>query len=161
MKRIQPCLWFDGQAKQAAEHYASIFPRSKVKAITKYGDAAAKASGRKKGSVLTVEFELDGQSFLALNGGPAFRFTEAISLGVMCKDQKEVDYYWRKLSKGGEESVCGWLKDRYGLSWQVVPKVFPEMLQDPDPKKRERVMAAMLKMRKLDVAKLKRAYAGR
>jgi predicted 3-demethylubiquinone-9 3-methyltransferase (glyoxalase superfamily) len=158
---IKPCLWFDGQAEEAASFYCSVFPRSKVKRISRYGESGAKVSGRPKGSVMTVDFELDGEPFLALNGGPEFKFTEAISLVVTCKDQEEVDEYWAKLSAGGEEGPCGWLKDRFGLSWQVTPKVLPEMLLDEDPKRADRVMAAMLKMKKIDVAALKAAYDAR
>jgi predicted 3-demethylubiquinone-9 3-methyltransferase (glyoxalase superfamily) len=161
MLKIHPCLWFDDQAEEAVAFYASVFPKSKVGAVTRYGEAGARQSGRPKGSVMTVEFELDGQRFTALNGGPTFRFTEAISLVVTCRDQREIDDYWRKLTAGGgEEGPCGWLKDRFGLSWQVVPKVLPEMLEDEDPKKAERVMAALLTMGKLDVAALERAYEG-
>jgi predicted 3-demethylubiquinone-9 3-methyltransferase (glyoxalase superfamily) len=158
MQRIQPCLWFDGQAEEAASFYVSIFKSSKILHVARYGEAAAQASGRPKGSVMTVEFELDGQRILALNGGPEFKFSEAISLIVNCKDQKEVDEYWAKLSAGGEESVCGWLKDKFGLSWQITPTVLPEMLHDKDPKKAERVMIAMLQMKKIDIATLKKAY---
>jgi predicted 3-demethylubiquinone-9 3-methyltransferase (glyoxalase superfamily) len=161
MHRLQPCLWFDGQAEEAANHYVSIFGNSKITRVSRYGESGAKVSGRPKGSVMTVDFELDGQPVMALNGGPEFKFSEAISLVVNCKDQKEVDAFWTKLSKGGEESVCGWLKDKFGLSWQVVPTVLPEMLQDKDPKKAERVMAAMLKMKKIDIAALNKAYEGR
>jgi predicted 3-demethylubiquinone-9 3-methyltransferase (glyoxalase superfamily) len=160
MNKIQPCLWFDRHAQAAAAFYVSIFRNSKITATTHYPASAAKASGQPKGSVMTVEFELDGQPFMALNGGPAFKFTEAISLTVLCKDQKEVDAFWKKLSKGGEESVCGWLKDKFGLSWQIVPTVLPKMLTTKDPKKVERVMAAVMGMKKLDVAKLERAFAG-
>ncbi len=161
MSTIYPCLWFDHEAEEAANHYVGIFPNSKVKTVTRYGDAAAQASGRPKGSVMTAEFELDGQRFLALNGGPAFKFSEAISMVVSCKDQKEIDHYWSKLSAGGEESVCGWLKDKYGLSWQVVPSALSDMLEDKDPKKVERVMAALMRMKKLDVDGLKRARDAR
>jgi predicted 3-demethylubiquinone-9 3-methyltransferase (glyoxalase superfamily) len=161
MNTIQPCLWFDHQAEEAASFYVSIFRNSKITAVSRYGEAGAQASGRPKGSVMTVAFELDGQPFVALNGGPIFKFTEAISLMVNCRDQKEVDAFWEKLSKGGEEGPCGWLKDKFGLSWQVVPTALPKMLQDKDPEKTERVMAAMLQMKKIDVAGLKRAYASR
>jgi predicted 3-demethylubiquinone-9 3-methyltransferase (glyoxalase superfamily) len=157
MTRIRPCLWFDDRAEEAASFYTSVFPRSKVTDVARYGPSAAKASGRPEGSVMTVGFELDGQPFLALNGGPAFQFSEAISLMVDCEDQKEIDGYWESLSRGGEEGPCGWLKDRFGLSWQVVPKSMPQMLRDP--KKAERVMAALLGMRKIDLAALERAHA--
>jgi predicted 3-demethylubiquinone-9 3-methyltransferase (glyoxalase superfamily) len=160
-QKITPFLWFDSQAEEAANFYVSIFKQSRIGAITRYDDEGSKAAGRPKGSVMTVEFELDGQKFTALNGGPHFKFTEAISLVVNCDDQKEVDHFWGKLSAGGQEVQCGWLKDRFGLSWQVVPTALIEMLQDKDPEKSKRTMAAMLKMKKLDVDALKRAYDGR
>ena len=159
MNKIHPCLWFDDQAEEAASLYVSIFRNSKIKKVSRYGEAGAKVSGRPKGSVMTVEFELDGQRFVALNGGPMFKFSEAISLTVNCKDQREVDRFWTKLSKGGAEGPCGWLKDKFGLSWQIIPTALSRMMQDKDPKKSARVMAAMMKMRKIDVAGLKRAYA--
>ena len=154
MQRISPFLWFDTQAEEAATFYASVFRNSKVHKITRYGDAGPGP----KGSVMTVEFELDGQPFIALNGGPHFKFNEAVSFSVDCGDQREVDEYWAKLSAGGEEGPCGWLKDKYGLSWQINPRVLGEMLGDPDPAKAKRVMEAMLKMKKIDIAALKRAY---
>ena len=160
-QKITPFLWFDSQAEEAANFYVSIFQQSRIGAITRYDDEGSKAAGRPKGSVMTVEFELDGQKFIALNGGPHFKFTEAISLFVSCENQKEVDYFWEKLSAGGQEVECGWLKDRFGLSWQVVPTALLEMLQDKDPEKSKRTMAAMLKMKKLDVDALKKAYEGR
>ena len=160
-QKITPFLWFDSQAEEAANFYVSIFKQSRIGAITRYDDEGSKAAGRPKGSVMTVEFELDGQKFTALNGGPHFKFTEAISLVVNCDDQKEVDHFWGKLSAGGQEVQCGWLKDRFGLSWQVVPTALIEMLQDKDPEKSKRTMAAMLKMKKLDVDALKKAYDGR
>jgi len=160
-QKITPFLWFDSQAEEAANFYVSIFKQSRIGGITRYDDEASKAAGRPKGSVMTVEFELDGQKFIALNGGPHFKFTEAISLFVNCEHQKEVDYFWEKLSAGGQEVECGWLKDRFGLSWQVVPAGLLEMLQDKDPEKSKRTMAAMLKMKKLDVDALKKAYEGR
>jgi len=160
-QKITPFLWFDSQAEEAANFYVSIFKQSRIGVITRYDDEGSKAAGRPKGSVMTVEFELDGQKFTALNGGPHFKFTEAISLVVNCDDQKEVDHFWGKLSAGGQEVQCGWLKDRFGLSWQVVPTALIEMLQDKDPEKSKRTMAAMLKMKKLDVDALKRAYDGR
>jgi predicted 3-demethylubiquinone-9 3-methyltransferase (glyoxalase superfamily) len=159
-QKITPFLWFDSQAEEAANFYVSIFKQSRIGAITRYDDEGSKAAGRPKGSVMTVEFELDGQKFTALNGGPHFKFTEAISLVVNCDGQKEVDHFWGKLSAGGQEVQCGWLKDRFGLSWQVVPTALIEMLQDKDPEKSKRTMAAMLKMKKLDVDALKRAYDG-
>jgi len=160
IQRITPFLWFDDQAEAAANFYVSIFKNSKIRSITRY-DEAAEAAGRPKGSVMTVAFDLDGQDFTALNGGPLFKFTEAISLVVNCQTQEEVDHFWEKLSAGGEEVQCGWLKDRFGVSWQVVPTVLVEMLQDKDPEKSKRVMAAMLKMKKIDIEPLKKAYEGR
>jgi len=160
MQKITPFLWFDHQAEEAANFYASIFRNSKVGHIARYDEAGAKASGRPRGSAMTVAFQLDGQDFVALNGGPHFKFTEAVSFVVNCQTQEEVDHYWEKLSAGGDEKAqqCGWLKDKYGLSWQIVPVVFFEMLQDKDPKKSGRVMEALLKMKKLDIKALKQAY---
>jgi len=161
MKGITTCLWFDNQAEAAARFYTSVFKHSKLGSITKYGDAGSQASGRPKGSTMTVEFELAGQKFLGLNGGPEFKFTEATSFVVNCEDQKEVDDYWTKLTAGGgSESVCGWLKDKFGLSWQVVPTALSEMLTDEDPEKAERVMAVLMHMRKIDLAALEAAYEG-
>ena len=153
MQKITPFLWFDTQAEEAAKFYASVFPNSKILKTARYGEAGPGP----KGSVMTVEFELDGQRMIALNGGPQFKFTEAISLSVDCKDQKEVDHYWTKLSQGGQESMCGWLKDKYGLSWQVNPAILVELLSSRDAKKAKRVMEAMLKMKKIDIAALKAA----
>ena len=161
IQRITTFLWFDDQAEAAANFYVSIFKNSKIGSITRYDEEAAKAAGRPKGSVMTVAFDLDGQDFTALNGGPLFKFTEAISLVVNCQTQEEVDHFWEKLSAGGEEVQCGWLKDRFGVSWQVVPTVLVEMLQDKDAEKSKRVMAAMLKMKKIDIEPLKKAYEGR
>ena len=161
MQKISVCLWFDSQGEEAARFYTSVFRNSKVGHVTRYDEAAAKAAGRLQGSVMTVEFELDGQRFMALNGGPLFKFTEAISLVVNCETQTEVDHFWEKLSAGGQEVQCGWLKDRFGVSWQIVPTILPEMLQDKDPEKAKRVMAAMLKMKKIDIEGLKQAYGGR
>jgi predicted 3-demethylubiquinone-9 3-methyltransferase (glyoxalase superfamily) len=161
MQKIAPFLWFDNQAEEAAKFYTSIFKNSKITDTALYGEAGAKVSGRAKGSVMTVSFELDGQEFTALNGGPLFKFTEAVSFVVNCKTQKEVDELWEKLSAGGEKSQCGWLKDKYGLSWQIVPTILTEMLEDKDPKRSERVMQAMLKMAKLDIETLKHAYQGK
>ena len=160
--KITPCLWFDDQAEAAAKFYTGIFRNSKIVKITRYGKAGQEVHGGKPGSVLTVAFELDGQPFTALNGGPVFKFNEAISLQVFCDTQEEVDYYWEKLSAGGEPKAqqCGWLKDRYGVSWQVVPVALIEMIGDPDQARADRAMAALLKMKKLDIAELKRAYAG-
>jgi predicted 3-demethylubiquinone-9 3-methyltransferase (glyoxalase superfamily) len=162
IRRITPCLWFDDQAEAAARFYTSIFAGSRIGRIARYGDAGREHHGKAPGTVMTVEFELDGHPFTALNGGPAFRFNEAISLQVSCETQDEVDYYWEKLSAGGDEAArqCGWLKDRYGVSWQVVPTALGDMMIDPDPAKTERVMRAMLQMKKLDIAELRRAYAG-
>ena len=153
MQKITPFLWYDTQAEEAAKFYVSIFPKSRILKTARYGDAGPGP----KGSVMTVEFELAGQRMIALNGGPHFKFTEAISLSVDCKDQKEVDRYWSKLLQGGEESMCGWLKDRYGLSWQVNPSILGKLLSDKDAKKAKRVMEAMLKMRKIDIAALRAA----
>jgi predicted 3-demethylubiquinone-9 3-methyltransferase (glyoxalase superfamily) len=160
-QRITPFLWFDDQAEAAANFYVSIFANSRVCGVTRYDEEGAKAAGRPRGSVMTVAFELDGQEFTALNGGPLFKFTEAISLVVNCETQDEVDHFWEMLSAGGQEVQCGWLRDRFGVPWQVVPTALPEMLQDPDPEKARRVMSAMLKMRKLDIAGLKSAYEER
>ena len=156
MRKITPFLWFDTQAEQAAKFYVSIFPRSKILKTARYGDAGPGP----KGSVMTVEFELDGQRMIALNGGPVFKLSEAFSLVVDCKDQKEVDRYWTKLSKGGEQSMCGWLKDKYGLSWQVTPAILVKLISGPDARKAKRVMEAMLKMRKIDIAALEAAAKG-
>lgn len=153
-QRITPCLWFDGQAEEAANHYVSIFQNSKITAMSRYGEVGPGP----KGSVMTVSFTLDGQWFIALNGGPAFKFTEAISMMVNCETQAEVDHYWNKLGEGGEILECGWLKDRFGLSWQIVPTALIEMIEDEDPVKSQRVMAAMLQMTKLDIATLREAY---
>jgi len=158
MQKITPCLWFDDQAEKAVKFYASIFKNSKIKSITRYSEDAAKVSGRPKGSVLTVAFQLAGQEFLALNGGPIFKFTEAVSFIVNCETQAEVDRLWEKLSEGGEKGQCGWLKDKYGLSWQIVPTILSKMLQDKDARKSERVMSALLQMKKLDIKTLKQAY---
>jgi predicted 3-demethylubiquinone-9 3-methyltransferase (glyoxalase superfamily) len=158
--KINPCLWFDSEAEEAARFYCSIFKNSKVGTISRYGREGKEIHGREAGSVMAVEFELDGVRFAALNGGPLFKFSEAISFQVHCDDQKEVDYFWSKLSHGGEEGPCGWLKDRYGLSWQVVPKVLFEMLVDPDQAKSQRVTKAFLQMKKFDIAALESAYAG-
>ena len=156
MDRITTCLWLDTEGEQAARFYTSVFPNSRITKVTRYGSAGP----RPEGAVMTVEFELDGRSFVALNGGPQFRFTEAISLQVDCEDQGEVDRLWETLSESGEEGPCGWLKDRYGLSWQIVPSALPRLLDDPDREKAQRVMAAMLEMGKIDVAELERAAEG-
>ena len=155
MPKISPFLWFDTQAEDAARFYVSIFPSSRIVKVARYGDPGPGP----KGSVMTVQFELDRQEIVALNGGPLFKFTEAISLSIDCKTQDEVDHYWNGLTAGGgQTSQCGWLKDKYGLSWQVNPTVLGEMLADPDPKKSKAVMEAMLKMTKIDIATLERAY---
>jgi predicted 3-demethylubiquinone-9 3-methyltransferase (glyoxalase superfamily) len=160
MQKFTPFLWFDDKAEEAANFYVSIFKNSKIDGITRYGEAGSKAAGRAKGTVMTVEFQLDGQELVALNGGPHFKFTEAISLVVNCETQEELDEFWEKLSAGGEKSRCGWLKDKYGLSWQVVPTVLGELFQSGDAEKSERVMKAMLQMDKLDIKTLKEAAEG-
>jgi predicted 3-demethylubiquinone-9 3-methyltransferase (glyoxalase superfamily) len=157
MKKITPFLWFDDKAEEAMNFYVSIFKNSKVGSVTRYGEAGPGP----KGTVMTATFQLDGQEFIALNGGPHFKFTEAISFSVDCKTQEEVDELWEKLSEGGQKSRCGWLKDKYGLSWQIVPTVLTEMLGGRDPEKSKRVMGAMLQMNKLDIKTLKQAYEGR
>jgi predicted 3-demethylubiquinone-9 3-methyltransferase (glyoxalase superfamily) len=156
MDRITPCLWFDTEAEEAAQFYASVFPRSRIVRVSHYGSAGP----RPEGMVMEVEFELDGRSFLALNGGPQFRFTEAISLQADCRDQDEVDRLWETLSEGGEKGPCGWLKDRYGLSWQIVPTVLYELIADPDREKAQRVVTAMLQMKKIVIDELERAADG-
>ena len=155
MQKITPCLWFDTQGEDAARFYTSVFPNSRITEVTRYGSAGP----RPEGTVMTVDFELDGQEFMALNGGPDFTFSEALSFQVFCETQDEVDGYWSKLSDGGQEGPCGWLKDRFGLSWQIVPKVLPELLADPDAAKAQRVMQAMLGMRKIQIDELEQAAA--
>jgi predicted 3-demethylubiquinone-9 3-methyltransferase (glyoxalase superfamily) len=159
---IVPCLWFDTQAEEAARFYTGIFKNSNIGTISRYSEVGHEVHGRDAGTVMTVEFELNGQKFTALNGGPHFKFNEAISFQVMCRDQEEVDYYWNKLSQGGDPNAqqCGWLKDKFGLSWQVVPTPLLEMLTDADRAKADRAMEAMLQMKKLDIAELERAYEG-
>jgi predicted 3-demethylubiquinone-9 3-methyltransferase (glyoxalase superfamily) len=159
--KITPCLWFDTQAEEAAKFYCSIFKDSRIGKVSRYTKAGQEVHHKPPGSVMVVEFEIEGQTFTALNGGPNFKFNEAISLQVRCETQAEVDYFWGKLSQGGQEGPCGWLKDKYGLSWQVVPAAIPQMMTDPDPTKSERVMNAFLKMKKLDIAAIERAYEGR
>jgi predicted 3-demethylubiquinone-9 3-methyltransferase (glyoxalase superfamily) len=154
MQKITPFLWFDGKAEEAMNFYTSIFKNSKIVSITRYGEAGPGATG----TVMSAEFQLEGQEFIALNGGPLFKFTEAISFFVNCETQEEVDELWEKLSEGGEEGRCGWLKDKFGLSWQIIPSALGEMLSDPDPVKSERVMKAMFRMDKLDIKTLKQAY---
>jgi predicted 3-demethylubiquinone-9 3-methyltransferase (glyoxalase superfamily) len=158
MQKITPFLWFNDNAEEAVNFYVSTFKNSRVGNLTRYDDESAKASGRPEGSVMTIEFQLEGQHFIALNGGPQFKFTEAISFSVDCKTQEEVDAFWNKLSEGGKEGPCGWLKDKYGLSWQIVPTVLTEMLKDPDTEKAKRVAHAMLQMKKIDIAALHKAY---
>jgi predicted 3-demethylubiquinone-9 3-methyltransferase (glyoxalase superfamily) len=157
MQKITPFLWFDSNAEEAVNFYTSLFKNSKILGTTRYGEAGPGP----KGSLMTAEFELNGQRFVALNGGPHFKFNEAISFVVNCENQKEVDEYWEKLSAGGQKSQCGWLKDKFGLSWQVVPTILPELLQDKDPEKSQRVMKAMLQMTKIDIKTLKDAYEGK
>jgi predicted 3-demethylubiquinone-9 3-methyltransferase (glyoxalase superfamily) len=160
--RIVPCLWFDSQAEDAATFYVTVFPNSRIDMVTHYGKEGFEIHGQKAGTVLTVEFQLDGQAFTALNGGPAFKFTEAISLQVICESQDEIDHYWAQLSEGGDPNAqqCGWLKDRYGLSWQVTPSFMAAWMTDPDQQKTDRVMKVLLQMKKLDITQLKMAYEG-
>src|SRR5881296_2934446 len=161
MQKIAPFLWFDNHAEDAVKFYVSIFRNSKIGSITRYEEEAAKASGRPKGSVMTVAFELAGQEFIALNGGPQFKFTEAISFVVNCETQEEVDEFWEKLSEGGKKIQCGWLKDKYGVSWQIVPTVLAELMQSGDAARSQRVMQALLQMTKIDIEGLKKAYEQR
>jgi predicted 3-demethylubiquinone-9 3-methyltransferase (glyoxalase superfamily) len=156
MTNITPCLWFDTEGEEAAKFYTSIFPNSRITHVARYGEAGPRAAG----TAMTVSFELDGKQFVALNGGPEFSFSEAISFQVDCRSQEEVDDYWSRLSAGGEEGPCGWLKDRYGLSWQIIPSRLTELLADPDPETSQRVMAAMLQMKKIEIAQLEEAAAG-
>lgn len=160
MQTIIPCLWFDSNAEEAVNFYTTIFKNSKISNESRYGEAGHEIHGKAAGTVMTIEFELDGQAFTALNGGPVFRFNEAISFQVGCESQEEVDYYWGKLSEGGDRKAqqCGWLKDKYGVSWQIVPNVLGKMLQDKSSKKSENVMQALLQMTKIDIAGLRRAY---
>jgi predicted 3-demethylubiquinone-9 3-methyltransferase (glyoxalase superfamily) len=158
-QKLTPCLWFDTEGEAAANHYVSIFKNSKILNVVRYGNEGKEIHGKKAGSVMVVEFELEGQKFVALNGGPQFKFDEAISFQISCENQTEVDHFWSKLSEGGQEGPCGWLKDKFGLSWQVVPKVLPELLKNQGSEKGQRVMKAMLQMRKLDIAALQQAAA--
>ncbi len=160
LQKITPCLWFDTQAEEAAKFYTSVFDNSRIKHISRYGKVGRDVHGKEPGSVMVVAFEIAGQTFTALNGGPKFKFTEAISLQVMCETQQEIDHFWSKLSEGGQEGPCGWLKDKYGLSWQIVPSALPQMMTDADGAKSDRVMAAVMKMKKFDLDALGRAYAG-
>lgn len=159
IQKITPCLWFDNEAEPAAQLYTSIFPNSKIGKISRYGEAGKEFHGKEPGTAMTVPFELDGQSFLGLNGGPLFKLSEAVSFMVNCDTQEEIDYYWEKLTAGGDEKAqqCGWLKDKFGLSWQVVPTMLPEIMTDPDPAKSQRVMGALMQMKKLDIAVLEQA----
>jgi predicted 3-demethylubiquinone-9 3-methyltransferase (glyoxalase superfamily) len=161
-QRIAPCLWFDSQAEEAAAFYVSVFKNSKITSVARYTKAGQETHKQRPGSVMTVAFELDGQPFTALNGGPQFQFNEAVSFQVNCRDQEEIDYYWNKLSKGGDPKAqqCGWLKDKYGLSWQVFPTILPELLKDHESPTAARAMEAMLRMKKIDIRELERAVAG-
>jgi predicted 3-demethylubiquinone-9 3-methyltransferase (glyoxalase superfamily) len=156
--KITTCLWFDTQAEQAAKYYTSIFEDSKIGRVNRYGKEGHEIHGKEAGSVMTVEFDIGGQTFVGLNGGPHFKFNEAVSFQVHCETQEEIDYFWGKLTDGGQEGPCGWLKDKYGVSWQIVPIVLPAMLTDKDPKKSQRVTKAFLQMKKFDIAELKQAY---
>jgi len=159
IQRITPCLWFDDQAEAAVNFYTSIFDNSKIETISRYGKEGSKASGRPAGTVMTVSFQLDGQAFLALNGGPHFKFNEAVSFIVNCESQERIDYYWERLSSGGDEKAqqCGWLKDKFGVSWQIVPTILNQLFSDADGEKSGRTMKALLQMKKLDIETLKRA----
>jgi predicted 3-demethylubiquinone-9 3-methyltransferase (glyoxalase superfamily) len=163
LQKITPFLWFDGQAEEAVNFYVSIFKNSKIGEVARYSEAGQEVHGQKPGTVMTMSFELEGQKFIALNGGSHFRFNEAISFVINCDSQQEVDHYWNRLSEGGDEKAqqCGWLKDRYGISWQVIPTILPRLLGDPDPGTANRVMSAMLQMKKIDIAALERAATGR
>jgi predicted 3-demethylubiquinone-9 3-methyltransferase (glyoxalase superfamily) len=156
-QKFTPCLWFDGKGEEAANFYTSVFKNSRVHHVARYSEEGAKASGRPKGSAMTVSFRLEGQDFLALNGGPMYSFTPAISFIVNCDSQAEVDHFWEKLSEGGKKVQCGWLQDRFGVSWQIVPRVLGELMQDKDPEKSNRVMGALMQMEKIDIAALERA----
>ena len=156
---ITPCLWFDSQAEEAAKFYASVFKNSKIGKISRYGKEGFEIHGRTAGTVMTVEFEIEGQKFVALNGGPHFKFNEAVSFQIHCETQQEIDYFWSTLAEAGEEGPCGWLKDKFGLSWQVIPRALPQMLMDENSEKAQRVMKSMLQMRKIDIAALKQAQA--
>jgi predicted 3-demethylubiquinone-9 3-methyltransferase (glyoxalase superfamily) len=158
-QKITPCLWFESQAEEAAKFYASVFKNSKIGKISRYGKEGFEIHGQKAGTVMTAEFEIEGQKFVALNGGPHFKFNEAVSFQVHCETQQEIDHFWSKLAEGGQEQPCGWLKDKFGLSWQVIPKALPQMLMDENPEKAQRIMKSMLQMRKIDLAALERARA--
>jgi predicted 3-demethylubiquinone-9 3-methyltransferase (glyoxalase superfamily) len=158
-QKITPCLWFESQAEAAAKFYASVFANSKIGAISRYGKEGFEIHGQTAGTLMTVEFEIDGQKFVALNGGPHFKFSEAVSFQIHCETQEEIDYFWSRLAEDGEEGPCGWLKDRFGLSWQVIPQALPQMLMDENSDRAQRVMRSMLQMRKIDLATLERAQA--
>ena len=158
-RKLTPCLWFDSEAEEAANFYVSVFKNSRIGKISRYGKEGYEVHGRKAGTVMTVEFKIEGQKFLALNGGPHFKFNEAISFQVHCQTQEEVDYFWSKLSEGGKEAPCGWVKDKFGLSWQIIPDVLPQLLTDKNVEKAGRVMKSMLQMKKIDIAALQRAHA--
>jgi predicted 3-demethylubiquinone-9 3-methyltransferase (glyoxalase superfamily) len=160
-QKIMPCLWFDTEAEEAAKFYASIFENSKIRSVSRYGKEGRDVHGKEAGSVMAVDFEIEGQRFVALNGGPHFKFNEAVSFQIHCRTQEEIDYFWGKLTDGGKEQPCGWLKDRYGLSWQVVPVALLEMLMDADKEKAGRVTKAFLQMKKFDIGALQRAFEGR
>lgn len=159
-QKIAPCLWFNTEAEEAAEFYTGVFENSRIKRISRYGDVGQAVHGKEPGSVMVVEFEIEGQTFVALNGGPQFKFDEAVSFQVFCDSQDEIDYFWRRLSEGGQEGPCGWLKDKFGLSWQIVPSTMPQMMGDGDRARADRVMNAVLQMKKFDLNALERAYAG-
>jgi predicted 3-demethylubiquinone-9 3-methyltransferase (glyoxalase superfamily) len=159
-QKIAPCLWFDTQAEDAARFYTSVFKNSRIKQLSRYGEAGREVHGKKAGTVMVAEFEIEGQTFIALNGGPQFKFDEAVSFQVFCDTQEEIDYFWDKLSEGGAEGPCGWLKDKFGLSWQVVPSALPQMMQDAGSAGSDRLMKAVLQMKKFDLAALQRAFAG-
>ena len=159
-QKISPCLWFDTQAEDAAKFYTSVFKNSAIKQISRYGNAGREVHGKEPGSVMVVEFEIEGQTFTALNGGPHFKFNEAVSFQVMCDTQAEIDYFWSKLSQDGREGQCGWLKDKYGLSWQVVPSELPELIADTSDARLDRVIGAVMQMKKFDIEALKHAHAG-
>jgi len=159
-QKIAPCLWFDTEAEEAAMFYTSVFPNSRIKHISRYGNAGREVHGKEAGSVMVVAFEIAGQTFTALNGGPHFKFNEAVSFQVMCDTQAEIDYFWSKLSEGGQEGQCGWLKDKYGLSWQVVPAVLPQLMAAAEGVQLDRMIGAVMKMKKFDLETLRRAGAG-
>ena len=160
-QKISPCLWFDTKAEEAANFYVSVFKNSRIKHVSRYGEAGREVHGKEPGSVMVVAFEIEGQTFTALNGGPHFKFNEAVSFQVMCDTQAEIDHFWSELSQGGQEGQCGWLKDKYGLSWQVVPSELPQMLTGGDAARQDRMMTAVMAMKKFDLEALKQAYAGR